>query len=171
MSYGSAGPGSIHHLTMAIFNDRAGIDMLHVPYRGGSAMVNALLAGEIQAGWSGIPNVMELIAAGRLRGYCISILQRSPSVPQIPTCDELGQKGFNIATMMGLQGPAGMPPKVVARLQAETAVAMREPAMAARMNQLGMVMQENGTAHYVQFMKDDMDRYAQAVKTLNLQIR
>ena len=55
MSYGSAGPGSIHHLTMAIFADNAGIDLLHVPYRGGSAMVNGLLTGEIQAGWSGIP--------------------------------------------------------------------------------------------------------------------
>ena len=171
LSYGSAGPGSIHHLTMAIFNDRAGIDLLHVPYRGGSAMVNGLLAGEIQAGWSGIPNVMELIAAGRLRGYCISILQRSPSVPAIPTCDELGQKGFDIATMMGLQAPAGAPAKVVARLQAEAATAMREPAMAARMKQLGMVMEENGTAHYVKFMQTDMERYAEAVKKLNLQIR
>ena len=81
MSYGSAGPGSIHHLTMAIFNDRVGIDLLHVPYRGGSAMVNALLTGEIQVGWSGIPNVMSLIEGGKLRAYCISILQRSPSVP------------------------------------------------------------------------------------------
>jgi tripartite-type tricarboxylate transporter receptor subunit TctC len=171
LSYGSAGPGSIHHLTMAIFNDRAGIDLLHVPYRGGSAMVNGLLAGEIQAGWSGIPNVMELIAAGRLRGYCISILQRSPSVPEIPTCEELGHKAFDIATMMGLQAPAGAPAKVVVRLQTEAATAMREPAMAARMKQLGMVMEERGTAHYVKFMYDDMERYAAAVKKLNLQIR
>ena len=171
MSYGSAGPGSIHHLTMAIFNDRAGIDLLHVPYRGGSAMVNALLTGEIQVGWSGIPNVKALIEAGRLRAYCVSILQRSPSMPSVPTCDEVGQKGFEIATMMGLQAPAGAPARVVARLQAETAKAMREPAMAARLTQLGIVMQENGTAHYVQFMKDDMERYAEAVKKLNLQIR
>jgi tripartite-type tricarboxylate transporter receptor subunit TctC len=171
LSYGSAGPGSIHHLTMAIFNDRVGIDLLHVPYRGGSAMVNALLTGEIQVGWSGIPNVKPLIEAGRLRAYCVSILQRSPSSPQVPTCDEVGQKGFEIATMMGLQAPAGAPAKVVARLQAETARAMREPAMAERLTQLGIVMQENGTAHYVQFMKDDMARYAQAVKKLNLQIR
>ena len=171
LSYGSAGPGSIHHLTMAIFADRAGIELLHVPYRGGSAMVNGLLAGEITAGWSGIPNVMELIAAGRLRAYCISIPQRSPSVPAIPTCDEIGQKGFDIATMMGLQAPVGAPARVVARLQTEAAKAMREPAMAARMTQLGMVMQENGTAHYRKFMSDDMERYAQAVKKLNLQIR
>jgi tripartite-type tricarboxylate transporter receptor subunit TctC len=114
---------------------------------------------------------MELIAAGRLRGYCISILQRSPSVPQIPTCDELGQKRFDIATMMGLQAPAGAPAKVVTRLQSEAAATMREPAMAARMKQLGMVMEERGTAHYVKFMHDDMERYAAAVKKLNLQIK
>jgi tripartite-type tricarboxylate transporter receptor subunit TctC len=171
MSYGSAGAGSIHHLTMAIFADRTGIDLLHVPYRGGSAMVNGLLTGEIQVGWSGIPNVMALIESGKLRGYCISVPHRSPSTPSIPTCDELGHKGFDIATVMGLHAPAGTPAKVVARLQAEAAGAMREPAMAARMKQLGMVMEEDGTANYVQFMKYDMDRYAQAVKKLNLQIK
>ena len=171
MSYGSAGAGSIHHLTMAIFADRTGIDLLHVPYRGGSAMVNGLLTGEIQVGWSGIPNVMALIESGKLRGYCISVLQRSPSTPAIPTCDELGHKGFDVATVMGLHAPAGTAPKVIARLQAEVATAMREPSMAARMKQLGMVMEENGTANYVRFMKYDMERYAEAVKKLNLQIK
>jgi tripartite-type tricarboxylate transporter receptor subunit TctC len=169
MSFGSAGAGSIHHLTFAIFAERAGIELLHVPYRGGSAMVNGLLTGEIQAGWSGIPNVIELIAAGKLRGLCVSTLQRSPSTPSIATCDELGQKGFNVATMMGLHAPAGTSPKIVARLQAEAAKSMREPAMATRMTQLGMVMEENGTANYTAFMKDDMARYEQAVKKLNLQ--
>src|SRR3954464_15181627 len=171
MSFGSAGAGSIHHLTFAIFADRTGIDLLHVPYRGGSAMVNGLLTGEIQVGWSGIPNVMALIESGKLRGYCISVLQRSPSTPAIPTCDELGHKGFDVATVMGLHAPAGTSPKVVARLQAEVATAMREPSMAARMKQLGMVMEENGTADYVRFMKYDMERYAEAVKKLNLQIK
>ena len=171
MSFGSAGAGSIHHLTMAIFADRTGIDLLHVPYRGGSAMVNGLLTGEIQVGWSGIPNVMALIESGKLRGYCVSVLQRSPSTPAIPTCDELGHKGFNVATVMGLHAPAGTSPKVIARLQAEVASTMREPSMAARMKQLGMVMEENGTADYVRFMKYDMERYAEAVKKLNLQIK
>ena len=169
LSVGSAGAGSIHHLTMAIFAERAGIELLHVPYRGGSAMVNGLLTGEIQVGWSGIPNVMNLIADGKLRGYCLSVLQRSPSTPSIPTCHELGQKGFDIATVMGLQAPGGTSPKIVARLQAAAAAVMREPAMAARMQQLGMVLEENGTANYVEFMKYDMERYAQAVKRLNLQ--
>jgi tripartite-type tricarboxylate transporter receptor subunit TctC len=171
MSFGSAGAGSIHHLTMAIFADRVGIDLLHVPYRGGSAMVNGLLTGEIHVGWSGIPNVMTLIEAGKLRGYCVSVLQRSPSMPSIPTCDELGQTGFDIATVMGLQAPAGTPPAIIARLQQAAASIMREPAIAERMTQLGMVMEERGTADYVGFMKRDLDRYATAVRKLDLQIK
>jgi tripartite-type tricarboxylate transporter receptor subunit TctC len=169
MSFGSAGAGSIHQLTFAIFAEQTGIDLLHVPYRGGSAMVNGLLTGEIQAGWSGIPNVIELIAAGKLRGLCISTAQRSPSTPSIATCDEVGVKGFSVATMMGLQAPAGTSPRIVARLQVEVAKSLREPAMAARMTQLGMVMEENGTANYAAFMRSDMARFDQVVRKLNLQ--
>jgi len=123
----------------------------------------------------GAPRVRELIGALSARAgrspvpIPSSILQRSPSVPTIPTCDELGLKGFDIATVMGLHAPAGAPPKVVARLQAEAAKTMREHAMAARMKQLGMVMEENGTANYQKFMLDDLERYAVAVRKLNLQ--
>jgi tripartite-type tricarboxylate transporter receptor subunit TctC len=170
ITYGSAGVGSIHHMTMAIFAERAGIDVLHVPYRAGTAMVNGLLTGEIQVGWSGIPNVQALIAGGQLRGYCISVLQRSASTPAIPTCDELGIKGFDVATVMGMLAPVGISAKIVARLQAEIAKVMREPAMAARMDQLGMVMAENGTANYIEFRKQDAERYAAIVRKLNLQI-
>jgi tripartite-type tricarboxylate transporter receptor subunit TctC len=170
ITYGSAGVGSIHHMTMAIFAERVGIDVLHVPYRAGTAMVNGLLTGEIQVGWSGIPNVQALIAGGQLRGYCISVLQRSASTPAIPTCDELGIKGFDVATVMGMLAPVGISAKIVARLQAEIAKVMREPAMAARMDQLGMVMAENGTANYIEFRKQDAERYAAIVRKLNLQI-
>jgi tripartite-type tricarboxylate transporter receptor subunit TctC len=168
MSYGSAGPGSIHHLTMAIFAERAGIGLQHVPYRGGSAMVNGLLTGEIQAGWSGFPNVLPLIDGGKLRAFCVSIPERSKSMPAVPTCAELGFPGFDIATMIGLQGPAGVSEKVVARLQAEAAKAMRDVGMVERMTQLGMVVQENGTAHYRKFMRDDIELYANAVRKLKL---
>ena len=171
LTYGSAGPGSIHHLTMAAFADRNGLEMLHVPYRGGSAMVNALLAAEIHAGWSGIPNVLSLIESGKLKALCVSILERSKTLPNVPTCDELGVKGFDIATMLGMLGPPGMPPAVVATLQAETAKALRDPKMAERMVQLGVVMQENGTAHYKKFVQDDYDRYAAIVKKIGLQIK
>jgi tripartite-type tricarboxylate transporter receptor subunit TctC len=168
MTFGSAGAGSIHHLTMEIFAERTGIKMLHVPYRGGSALVGGLLTGEIQSGWSGLPNVISQIKAGTLRGLCVSVLKRAASLPDVPTCDEAGIKGFDVADMLGLQGPAGMPPKAVARLQSAIAKIMREPAMAERMVTLGMDLQENGTANYVTFMKDDVDRYAKVIDRLDL---
>lgn len=171
LTYGSAGPGSIHHITMAAFVDRNGLDMLHVPYRGGTQMVNALLAGEVQGGWSGIPNVRGQIEGGLLRALCVSIMVRSPSLPDVPTCDEAGVKGFDIATMLGFVGPAGLPPAIVATLQAETAKALRDPKVAERMIQLGVVMQENGTAHYQKFIREDFDRYGAIVRKLNLQIK
>jgi tripartite-type tricarboxylate transporter receptor subunit TctC len=170
ITYGSGGVGSIHHLTMAIFADQTGIDVLHVPYRAGTAMVNGLLTGEIQVAWSGIPNVLPGITSGQLRSYCLSVLERSPSAPQIPTCDELGIKGFDPAAVLGLYGPAGTPPHVVARLAAEAAKVMREPAMTERMNQLGMIMRENGTENYIEFRRQDAERYANIVRKLNLHI-
>jgi tripartite-type tricarboxylate transporter receptor subunit TctC len=171
IAYGSAGIGSIHHMTMAIFADRTGLDVVHVPYRAGTAMVNGLLTGEIQVAWSGIPNVQALIESGRLRGYCISVLKRSASTPAIPTCDELGVKGFDVATVMGLYAPAGTSPTIVARLQAEVAKVMREPAMTARMDQLGMIMEEDGTASYAAFIKRDIERYGAIAHKLNLHVK
>ena len=96
LAYGSAGPGSIHHLTMAIFAAQTGIDLLHVPYRGGTALVGGLVKGEVQAGWSGVPNVLPLIEDGRLRVLCISTQQRSKSVADVPTAIELGIDGVRL---------------------------------------------------------------------------
>ena len=170
MSYGSAGSGSVHHLTMAVFASRAGIEMLHVPYKGGSALVGAALSGEIQAGWSGIPNVAPHIRAGKLRVYAISTAQRSSVLPDVPTAAELGFAGFDIATVIGFQGPAGLRRDIVARLQSSVAKALREPDVSGRMANLAMELRENGTEHYAQFVRDDMARYAAAVKAAGVKI-
>jgi tripartite-type tricarboxylate transporter receptor subunit TctC len=164
LSYGSAGSGSVHHLTMAVFASRAGIDLLHVPYKGGSALVAALLAGEVQVGWSGIPNVAPHIRAGKLRVYAISTAHRSPSLPDVPAAIEQGYPDFDIATVIGLQAPAGLSPEIAARLQRAVARIVREPDIAERMTQLGMELRENGTANYARFVRDEMARYAEAVK-------
>jgi len=164
MSYGSAGNGSVHHLTMAVFASRAGIDLLHVPYKGGTALVAALLGGEVQAGWSGIPNVASHIRSGKLKVYAISTERRSASLPDVPTAIELGYPGFDIATVIGLQAPAGTPREVVTRLQSAVAKILRERDIAERMANLGMELRENGTEHYARFVREDLERYVQAVK-------
>jgi tripartite-type tricarboxylate transporter receptor subunit TctC len=171
LTFGSAGIGSIHQLTMIIFEQQAGIQLLHVPYRGGTGLVNALLTGEVDAGWSGISNVLSLIRTGKLRALCLSVLERDVSLPDVPTCAELGYKDFNVATMLGLQSSAGVSPTVVAKLQGAIAKALREPDMAERMKTLGIHMAENGTAAYAKFMQDDLNRYTKIVDEFHLQIK
>ena len=171
MSFGSAGIGSIHQLTMVIFEQQAGIQLLHVPYRGGTGLVNALLTGEVDAGWSGISNVLALIQTGKLRALCLSVLQRDVSLPDVPTCNEAGYKGFDVATMLGLQSSAGVPPVIVAKLQSAIAKVLRDPEMAERMKTLGIHMAENGTAAYAKFMQDDLKRYTDIVNEFHLQIK
>jgi tripartite-type tricarboxylate transporter receptor subunit TctC len=168
LTFGSAGAGSIHQLTMMLFAQRAGIELLHVPYRGGTGLVNALLTEEVDAGWSGISNVLALIKTDKLRALCVSVPQRDASLPDTPTCDELGYKGFDVATILGLQSSAGVPPAIVARLQSVVAKILREPEIAERMVTLGIHLKENGTAAYAQFMKDDVERYAGVVEALHL---
>ena len=171
MSFGSAGTGSIHQLTMIIFEKAAGISLLHVPYRGGTGLVNALLTGEVDSGWSGIPNVVSLIKSDKLRALCISVLQRDESLPDVPSCDELGYKGFDVATVLGLQSSAGVPAEIVAKLQAAVAKVLREPEIAARLKTLGIHLAENGTAAYAKFMQDDLERYTKIVEEFHLQIK
>jgi tripartite-type tricarboxylate transporter receptor subunit TctC len=168
LSYGSAGVGSIHHLTMAAFMARAGIDVMHVPYKGGTALVSGVLTGQVHVGWSGIPNVVPHVRAGKLRVYAISTARRSAMLADVPTVAELGYPGFDIATVIGLQAPAGTPREIVSRLQAATAKALRERDVAARMHNLGMELMENGTEDYARFLKDDLERYAMAVKAAGM---
>jgi tripartite-type tricarboxylate transporter receptor subunit TctC len=168
LAYGSAGNGSVHHLTMAVFLARSGVEMLHVPYKGGSALVAAVLSGEVQSGWSGIPNVLANIRAGKLRVYAISTAQRSSALPDVPTAAELGFAGFDIATVIGLQAPAGLSREITARLQSAVAKALRERDLAERMANLGMELRENGTEHYARFVREDLERYSAAVKTAGI---
>ena len=171
LSFGSAGTGSIHQMTMILFEQAAGITLLHVPYRGGTGLVNALLTGEVDSGWSGIPNVVSLIKTGKLRALCVSVLQHDESLPDVPTCDELGYKGFDVATVLGLQSAAGTPPAIVAKLQAAVAKVLREPDIAELLKTLGIHMAENGTAAYTKLMADELGRYTKVVDEFHLQIK
>lgn len=164
LAYGSAGNGSVHHLTMAMFLARTNLQMLHVPYKGGSALVAAVLAGEVQSGWSGIPNVAAHIRSGKLRVLCISTARRSASLPDVPTAMELGIADFDIATTIGLQAPAGLSRDIAARLQVAVAKALRDRDTMERMANLGMELAENGTEHYTRFAREDLERYTAAVK-------
>jgi tripartite-type tricarboxylate transporter receptor subunit TctC len=102
---------------------------------------------------------------------CISVLERDESLPDVPTCDELGYKDFDVATVLGLQSSAGVPAPIVAKLQAAVAKILREGEIAERLKTLGIHLAENGTAAYAKFMQDDLDRYTKIVEEFHLQIK
>src|SRR5258707_4516909 len=141
MDFRSPGVGSIHHFTHEIFAERAGIKLQHVPFRSAGAMVGAILAGTIQAGGSGIPQIKSLIESGKLQAICISTSMRSNALPKVPTCAELGYPGFDVSAKIGLLAPAGLRTGIVTQLQSAAAKALREPDIVERMNGLGMQMQ------------------------------
>ncbi|MFM9969496.1 MAG: Bug family tripartite tricarboxylate transporter substrate binding protein [Burkholderiales bacterium] len=165
VNFGSAGVGSTHHLTMAVFESETGTKMLHVPYKGGSPLVAAIMSGEVHAGFSGIPNVIQAVRAGKLKIFGISIIRRSRSIPDVPTLDEQGLKGFDIAANMGVQAAPGLHANLVNAIQAAMARAIREPDIAERMSTLGMELIENGTENYLQSVKAEFAHYVAAVKS------
>jgi tripartite-type tricarboxylate transporter receptor subunit TctC len=126
------------------------------------------MAGDVQAGFSGIPNVQQAIRSGRLRVLGISTARRSVSLPDVPTFNELGISGFDVATTIGVQVPAGTPRDIIAKLQATIARALREKDLVDRAQNLGMEISENGTEAYAQFMREDLARYAAAVKAAGI---
>jgi tripartite-type tricarboxylate transporter receptor subunit TctC len=166
LNFGSAGVGGIHHLTMLAFVTRAGIEVTHVPYRGGALISAGLLGGEIHAGFNGIPNVLDHIATGKMRAIAASTLTRLKTHPSVPTIAESGFPGFDLAATMGLFVRSGTPVAIVERIQAAAAKAMREPDLVQRIEAIGMVIREDGTAHYEQMIRDERAFYAKLVRDL-----
>ena len=166
LNFGSAGIGGIHHLTMLAFVNRAGIDVTHVPYRGGALISAGLLGGEIHAGFNGIPNVLDHIASGKMRVLAASTVARLKTHPHVPTIAELGFPGFDLAATMGLFVRGGTSVAIIERLQAAAAKAMREPDLVQRIEAIGMVIREEGTAHYEQMIRDERALYSKLVRDL-----
>jgi tripartite-type tricarboxylate transporter receptor subunit TctC len=127
LSYGSSGTGGPHHFAMELFKSAAGIDLVHVPYKGGAPQLNDLLGGHIPIGSIGLPPAIEHIKAGKLRPLALTDSERSTLMPDLPTVGELGFPGFAVSYWMGLLAPAGTPRAIINRLHAETSAILAMP--------------------------------------------
>ena len=138
VTFGSAGPGTTHHLGLELLGVRTGVKFLHVPYRGDAPLVTALLAGEVDFGFATPTLALENIAAGRLRAVAVTTLDRSTKLPNVPTVAEaLGVAGYDVGTWFGLAGPAGLPPPIVARLNASVRKVVALPEVQTRLAGIG----------------------------------
>ena len=119
MNYASAGNGSSNHLSMELFKSLVGVDMVHVPYKGSAPAVTDLIGGPVDVMFDNVPNVLQQMKAGRLRGLAVSSQHRSPFAPDLPTVAESGVPGFDISVWFGVVTPAGTPKSVIALLNAD----------------------------------------------------
>jgi tripartite-type tricarboxylate transporter receptor subunit TctC len=169
LPYASGGNGSQHHLTMEMLKQRAGINLLHVPYKGGAPAAAATVAGDTAAVWSGSSNAPQ-IKAGRLRPLAVSGAQRSPQYPELPTIGEF-YPGFENSIWLGLFGPAGIPESTLTRLRAELRRVLESPDIKQKMNAAGGLDPYVTTPEeFGALIRRDYEKYAKVVKEIGIKL-
>jgi tripartite-type tricarboxylate transporter receptor subunit TctC len=164
LSYASAGIGSLTHLSMALFLKRAGIDMVHVPYKGGAPAMSDVVAGHVPVIFSNLSDALPQAAAGNIRLIGVSSEKRAPQIPDVPTVAEQGYPNFRTLTWNGLMAPEGTPPQIVGQLAGEVERAAKTPAFAEQLNRLGVDALGNTPAEFAALIAADIPLWAEAVK-------
>jgi len=169
LAYGSAGNGSASHLTTEYFKLVTGTDILHVPYKGVGPMLTDLVSGQLSMGLNGAPAVMAHVNAGRLRALAVTSLKRLEALPQIQTLDEAGVRGFDASGWYGVVVPAGTPPPIVARLNAEVGRAMQTPELRSRLDNEGALPAPGTPEEFAALIRAEIARWAEVLKRAGVQ--
>jgi tripartite-type tricarboxylate transporter receptor subunit TctC len=164
LNIASTGNGSASHLAAELFKSRAGIDMVHVPYRGSTPAANDLLGNQVQVMIATMPTVLQHIQAGTLTALAVAGMERWPALPNLPTIDQSGMPGFNADAWFGFVAPAKTPPAVIARLNAEIAKVMAQADVKEKLFQLGFLTTASTPDAFGAFIRDETVKWAEVVK-------
>jgi tripartite-type tricarboxylate transporter receptor subunit TctC len=164
LRFGSAGSGSATHLSAELFKSLARIDAIHVPYKGGSQAIVDVLGGQIDFMFDTIPNSMQHLKAGRLRGLGVSGSQRSPLMRELPTIAEAGVAGYEATTWFGVLAPAGTPRETIERLSAAAQKAVASEELKQRMLSQGLEPVGNTPEQFAQLIKRELPKWAKVVQ-------
>jgi tripartite-type tricarboxylate transporter receptor subunit TctC len=167
--YASVGSGSQPHLAAELFQQMTGTKLTHVPYKGAAPATVDLLAGQIDMGILNAPPLLEHIKSGALRALGVASLKRSEQLPDVPTLDELGLKGFNTVTWYGVAAPAGTPPAVVEKLAAAFEKSVSSPEVKSKLAAQGVESYFLSTKDFVAYLSDDATRMSNLIKSANIQ--
>lgn len=168
VSFGSAGVGTSHHLTGEKFKIDTGIDMQHVPYKGSGPAHIDLMGGQIQIMFDNIVALMPHFKAGKLRPLAVSSAKRHPQLPEVPSIAEAGVRDFEAVAWFGFVAPAGTPPEVIARLNAEILKALAIPEVRQRLLDAGSEMVGNSPEAADRHLKRELERWGAVVKAANV---
>lgn len=170
LHYGSGGSGAPGHLTFEAFLDAAGVKIDHISYKGNAPAVRAILGGEVKAGFVGISNALPHIQAGKLRALAVSTADRSAFLPDVPTIAESGYPGFDVRFNLYAMVPAATPPAVAKAWEDALLEIMRDPAVQARIGQIGLDAVAADAATTQARMAHDTARWGRIVKRLGLKV-
>jgi tripartite-type tricarboxylate transporter receptor subunit TctC len=164
LSFGSGSNGSAGHLAGELFKVETGTDAVHVPFKGGAPATQALLAGDTQFMFDNLANAMAQVKAGKLKALAVTTAKRSPLVPELPTMAEAGLPGFDISTWYGLFAPAGTPPAIVAKWNADVTKILNSPEVRTRLIADGAEPAPNTPEQFAQMIASELTKYARIVK-------
>ena len=164
LDYGSAGNGTIVQMAVELFKRRAGVDMVHIPYKGSAPELTALIAGDIQMTIDVLPVALPLVKGGKLKALAVASRQRALALPDVPTTAEAGLPGFEVNSWNGVFAPSKTPPAIVARVSKAIAGAMADPAVRQRIIDLGAEPTYLADEAFARFFRDETQKWARIVK-------
>jgi tripartite-type tricarboxylate transporter receptor subunit TctC len=170
LSYGSAGPGSLTHLTMELFKQETGAFMVHIPYRGIAPAINDLLGGQTQAMFPGLAAALPHLRSGRMRALAVTGKQRSSQLKDVPTMDEVGFKGFDAMQWYGSVGPAGMAADIVRRLNETQVAVLKAPDLAEKLASEAVEPWPMTPEQFGQYIRTEIARWTALAKARNIQL-
>lgn len=164
VSYGSSGNGTIIHLAGETFKARAGVDMLHVPYKAGTLAVMAIIGGDIAATFATTPTAVQQVNAGKVRPLAVTTLKRVARLPSVPTMDEAGLPGFEIVLYSGVLAPAGLPKDLLTRINAEIIKALAVPEVKAFYSTVSADLITSTPEEFASHISSEIAKFSKAVK-------
>lgn len=164
LAFASAGNATSQHLSGEAFKLAAGVDLLHVPYKGSAPALTDLVSGHVQLMFDSMPSSMPFIKSGAVRALAVTTARRSAALPDVPTMADAGYPALDISTWYGVWAPAGTPAPIVQRLSTEIAAIVRQPDMRAQFEKLGAEPVGNTPAEFAAFAKAELSKWASIVK-------
>jgi tripartite-type tricarboxylate transporter receptor subunit TctC len=164
ISYGSAGVGSSNHIVGEMMKTQAGIDMSHIPFKGGAPAMTALLANQIQLYIATVPTIAPMVHAGRIRAIAVSSARRSPAFPDVPTMAESGLPGFDATSWFCIVGPAGIPRSIVDRLNREIVAILNTADARERLTAAGVNVESTTPEGLTAFVRSEIGKMGKAVR-------
>ncbi|HET9663781.1 MAG TPA: tripartite tricarboxylate transporter substrate binding protein [Burkholderiales bacterium] len=168
LNFASSGLGSSNQMAGELLKLMAGVNIVHVPYKGNAPALTDTVAGHVHMIFSGVPALVPHIQSGRLRAVAIGSLRRFQAIPDVPTFDESGVAGYEATTWFGLMAPAKTPKEIVARLNAEVTKIIASPETTKRFVGDGLEPIGNSPAEFLQFMRDEIAKYAKVIKAADI---